>query len=46
MSSALIELSGIVGGVPGQQYLELARQQLLSLSSPAYRAKTGAATSS
>ena len=41
MSSALIELSGIVGGETGGKYLSLARQQLLSLSSPAYRAKPG-----
>ena len=42
MSSALIELSGIVGSEDGGKYLSLARQQLLSLSSPAYRAKPGA----
>ena len=41
MSSALIELSGQVGGEAGRQYLALARQQLLSLSSPAYRARAG-----
>jgi uncharacterized protein YyaL (SSP411 family) len=41
MSSALIELSGMVGGGRGRQYLGLARQQLLSLSSSAYRAKPG-----
>ena len=41
MSSALIELSGMVGGESGRQYLALARQQLLSLSSPAYRARPG-----
>lgn len=41
MSSALIELSGLVGGRAGEQYLNLARQQLLSLSSPAYRARPG-----
>jgi unsaturated chondroitin disaccharide hydrolase len=39
MSSALIELSSFVGGEAGQQYLQLARQQLLSLSSPPYRAQ-------
>jgi len=41
MSSALIELSGMVGGDQGQRYLALARQQLVSLSSPAYLAKPG-----
>lgn len=41
MSSALIELSGLVGGDAGRQYFELARQQLLSLSSPEYRARPG-----
>jgi len=41
MSSALIELSTMVAGDPGKPYLELARQQLLSLSSPAYLAKAG-----
>ncbi|HYG22845.1 MAG TPA: glucuronyl hydrolase [Verrucomicrobiae bacterium] len=38
MSSALIELSRLVGGGAGKRYFEVARQQLLSLSSPAYRA--------
>jgi hypothetical protein len=42
MSSALVELSGLVGGEAGQNYLALARLQLVSLSSPAYRAKPGA----
>jgi unsaturated chondroitin disaccharide hydrolase len=41
MSSALIELSGLIGGQAGQEYLELARLQLLSLSSPAYQARPG-----
>jgi unsaturated chondroitin disaccharide hydrolase len=41
MSSALIELSGLVGGAAGQEYLDLARRQLLSLSSPVYRARPG-----
>lgn len=41
MSSALIELSGFVTGEAKQKYLELARQQLLTLSSPAYRALPG-----
>ena len=40
-SSALIELGSIVGGESGEQYLALARQQLVSLSSPAYLAKPG-----
>lgn len=42
MSSALIELSELAGGESGRQYHELARQQLLSLSSPKYRATPGA----
>ena len=41
MSSALVELSGMVTGESSRRYLSLARQQLLSLSSPAYRAKLG-----
>jgi acetyl esterase/lipase len=41
MSAALIELSERVGGEPARQYLDLARQQLLALSSPAYRARPG-----
>jgi len=41
MASALIELSGIVGGEKGNQYLKVAEIQLRSLSSPAYRAKPG-----
>jgi acetyl esterase/lipase len=42
MSSALIELSELAGGESGRQYLDLARQQLVSLSSPKYRAAPGA----
>jgi hypothetical protein len=41
MASALIELSGMVDAGFGRQCLDLARQQLLSLSSPAYLAKKG-----
>ncbi len=41
MSSALIELSGMVKAEFGRQCLDLARLQLLSLSSPAYLAKVG-----
>lgn len=41
ISSALIELSGMTDGDTGKQYLALAKQQLLSLSSPAYRARPG-----
>lgn len=41
MASALIELSGQVEPKLGRQFLELARQQLLSLSSPAYLAEPG-----
>jgi hypothetical protein len=41
MSSALIELSGLVGGEAGRQYLAFAREQLLSLCSPVYLAKSG-----
>jgi unsaturated chondroitin disaccharide hydrolase len=41
MSSALIELSGMVDAEFGSKCLDLARQQLLSLSSPAYLAKVG-----
>jgi unsaturated chondroitin disaccharide hydrolase len=41
MASALIELSDMVRGASGQQYLSLATQQLRSLSSSAYRAKPG-----
>jgi uncharacterized protein YyaL (SSP411 family) len=43
ISSALIELSGLVEPTAAQKYLSLARQQLLSLSSPAYRAQPGEA---
>jgi len=42
MASASIELSGMVEEKFGRQCLDLARQQLLSLSSPAYLAKVGA----
>ncbi|MEX1114517.1 MAG: glycoside hydrolase family 88 protein [Akkermansiaceae bacterium] len=41
MSSALIELSGLTQGEQSAAFLELARQQLRSLSSPAYLAKAG-----
>jgi hypothetical protein len=41
MASALIELSGHVEKLEGREYFQLARQQLLSLSSPAYRAAPG-----
>jgi hypothetical protein len=41
MASALIELSGIVGGEKGSQYLQVAEKQILSLASPAYMAKAG-----
>lgn len=41
MASALIELSTLVPADQGQPYLDLARQQLLSLSSPAYLAQPG-----
>jgi unsaturated chondroitin disaccharide hydrolase len=41
MSSALIELSDQVGAASGERYLDLARRQLLSLSSPDYFAKPG-----
>ena len=41
MASALIELSGMVEGKQSAAYLGLARQQLTSLSSPAYLAKPG-----
>jgi len=41
IASALIELSGQVDAEFGKQCLNLARQQLLSLSSPAYLAKVG-----
>lgn len=41
IASALIELSGIVDGPEAQQFLELARQQLHSLTSPAYLATVG-----
>ncbi len=41
MASALIELSDYAEPELGRQYLDVARQQLLSLSSPAYLAKRG-----
>ncbi len=41
MSSALIELSGVTKGEQSTQFLRLARQQLISLSSPAYLAQAG-----
>ena len=41
MASALIELSGFEKGNFARQCEELARQQLLSLSSPAYLAGAG-----
>jgi hypothetical protein len=41
MASALIELSGFVGGEKGNKYLQVAEKQLRSLASPAYRAKSG-----
>ncbi len=41
MASALIELSGMVDANFGRQCLGFARQQLLSLSSPAYLARVG-----
>ena len=41
MASALIELSGTTEGDQSRSYLTLARQQLISLSSPAYLAKPG-----
>jgi hypothetical protein len=41
MAAALIELSDCTEPALGHQYLSLARQQLLSLSSPAYLASPG-----
>jgi uncharacterized protein YyaL (SSP411 family) len=41
MASALLELSGQVGGAKGAEYLAVARQQLLTLASPAFTAKLG-----
>jgi uncharacterized protein YyaL (SSP411 family) len=41
IASALIELSGMVDAELARQCLDLARQQLLSLSSPAYLARLG-----
>ena len=41
MASALVELSQSVGGEKGAKFLELARAQMLSLSSPAYLAEPG-----
>jgi hypothetical protein len=40
-ASALLELSGYLEGEAGQPCYDLARRQLLSLSSPAYLAKPG-----
>jgi len=42
MASALIELSTHVGGPKGAAYLAVARQQLLTLASPAFTAQPGA----
>ena len=41
MASALIELSNIVGGEKGNQYLQVAEKQIRSLASPSYLAKPG-----
>jgi unsaturated chondroitin disaccharide hydrolase len=41
MSSAFLELSGMTKGEQSASFLNLARQQLTSLSSPAYLAKPG-----
>lgn len=41
MASALIELSSIVGGEKGAQYLAVAEKQIRSLASPVYMAKLG-----
>ncbi len=41
MASALIELSGFVDAKLKKQYLSVAERQLISLSSPAYRAEFG-----
>lgn len=41
MAAALIELIGYVGAEFGRQCLNLARQRLLSLSSPAYLVNVG-----
>jgi unsaturated chondroitin disaccharide hydrolase len=41
MASALLELAGYVEPELGRQCRQVARQQLLSLSSPAYRARPG-----
>jgi unsaturated chondroitin disaccharide hydrolase len=41
MASALIELSGFVKPEESKKYLEFAKQQIISLSSPQYRAKSG-----
>jgi hypothetical protein len=41
MSSAFLELSGMTKGEQSAAFLNLARQQLTSLSSPAYLAKPG-----
>ena len=41
MASALIELSGYVDSLSSKKYLDVAEKQVLSLSSPAYRAEAG-----
>ena len=41
MASAFIELSDYVERAEGREYFQLAKRQLLSLSSPAYRATPG-----
>ncbi|MEO5715354.1 MAG: glycoside hydrolase family 88 protein [Luteolibacter sp.] len=41
MASALVELSQAVGGEKGAKFLEFARAQMLSLSTPAYLAEPG-----
>ena len=40
MASAFLELSGYTEGKLSQDFLKIAEQQLKSLASPAYRAKT------
>jgi hypothetical protein len=41
MASALIELSGYVKPEESKKYIDFAKQQITSLSSPLYRAKSG-----
>jgi len=41
MASALVELSQLAGGEKGAKFLEFARTQMLSLSTPAYLAEPG-----